>query len=90
MGENTQRLGLKVTFPLLCPQSPGLGPRSLLGYLIVDSLVSQAVQAFKGSKFEDIFEMTDHRTPNTGDAACSPHFKPRGILWRALGNEISP
>jgi hypothetical protein len=40
MGENTQRLGLKVTFPLLCPRSPGLGPRSLLGYLIVDCLVS--------------------------------------------------
>jgi hypothetical protein len=40
MGENIQRLGLKVTFPLLCPRSPELGPRSLLGYLIVDSLVA--------------------------------------------------
>ena len=49
MGENIQRLGLKVTFPLLCPRSPGLGPRSLLGYLIiVDSLVGKRPKADAG------------------------------------------
>ena len=39
-GDNNLRLGLKVIVLLLCPRSPGLGPRSLRGYLIVDSLVS--------------------------------------------------
>ena len=38
-GDNNLRLGLKVIVPLLCPRSPGLGPRPLRGYLIVDSLV---------------------------------------------------
>jgi hypothetical protein len=33
-----RRQGLKTTFALLCPRSPGLTPRSLFGYSIVDSL----------------------------------------------------
>jgi hypothetical protein len=40
IGGNARRQGLKTTFALLCPRSPGLTPRSLLGYLIVDSLIT--------------------------------------------------
>jgi hypothetical protein len=40
IGGNGRRQGLKTTFALLCPRSPGLTPRSLFGYLIVDSLIS--------------------------------------------------
>jgi hypothetical protein len=39
IGGNACRQGLKTTFALLCPRSPGLIPRSLFGYLIVDSLI---------------------------------------------------
>jgi hypothetical protein len=39
IGGNARRQGLKTTFALLCPRSPGLTPRSLFGYLIVDSLI---------------------------------------------------
>jgi hypothetical protein len=41
IGGNARRQGLKTTFALLCPRSPGLTPRSLFGYLIVDSLITQ-------------------------------------------------
>jgi hypothetical protein len=37
---NARRQGLKTTFALLCPRSPGLSPRSLFGYSIVDSLIT--------------------------------------------------
>jgi len=37
MGGNAQRRGLKTSFVLLCPRSPGLTPRSLLGYLFLNS-----------------------------------------------------
>jgi hypothetical protein len=40
IGKNARRQGLKTTFALLCPRSPGLTPRSLFGYSIVDSLIS--------------------------------------------------
>jgi hypothetical protein len=33
------RQGLKTTFAFLCPRSPGLTPRSLFGYSIVDALI---------------------------------------------------
>jgi hypothetical protein len=39
IGGNARRQGLKTTFALLCPRSPGLTPRSLFGYSIVDSLI---------------------------------------------------
>src|SRR5512134_99565 len=39
IGGNARRQGLKTTFALLCPRSPGLTPRSLFGYAIVDSLI---------------------------------------------------
>jgi hypothetical protein len=40
IGGNARRQGLKTTFALLCPRSPGLTPRSLFGYSIVDSLIN--------------------------------------------------
>jgi hypothetical protein len=40
IGGNARRQSLKTTFALLCPRSPGLTPRSLFGYLIVDSLIT--------------------------------------------------
>src|SRR5512134_3240704 len=40
IGGNARRQGLKTTFALLCPRSPGLTPRSLFGYSIVDSLIT--------------------------------------------------
>jgi hypothetical protein len=43
IGGNARRQGLKTTFALLCPRSPGLTPRSLFGYSIVDSLISFCV-----------------------------------------------
>jgi hypothetical protein len=33
IGGNARRQGLKTTFALLCPRSPGLTPRSLFGLL---------------------------------------------------------
>jgi hypothetical protein len=42
IGGNARRQGLKTTFALLCPRSPGLTPRSLFGYSIVDSLIRGA------------------------------------------------
>jgi hypothetical protein len=39
IGGNARRQGLKTTSALLCPRSPGLTPRSLFGYSIVDSLI---------------------------------------------------
>jgi hypothetical protein len=49
MGGNAQRRGLKTSFVLLCPHSPGLTPRSPLGYLIVDSLIKEkTTEADKG------------------------------------------
>jgi hypothetical protein len=47
IGGNARRQGLKTTFALLCPRSPGLTPRSLFGYLIVDSLIRN-YQLFSG------------------------------------------
>jgi hypothetical protein len=41
IGGNARRQGLKTTFAFLCPRSPGLTPRSLFGYSIVDSLIMQ-------------------------------------------------
>jgi hypothetical protein len=40
IGGNARRQGLKTTFALRCPRSPGLTPRSLFGYSIVDSFIS--------------------------------------------------
>jgi hypothetical protein len=40
IGGNARRQGLKTTFALLYPRSPGLSPRSLFGYSIVDSLIT--------------------------------------------------
>src|SRR5512145_446421 len=40
IGGNARRQGLKTTSALLCPRSPGLAPRSLFGYSIVDSLIN--------------------------------------------------
>src|SRR5512145_781834 len=40
IGGNARRQGLKTTFALPCPRSPGLTPRSPFGYSIVDSLIS--------------------------------------------------
>jgi hypothetical protein len=45
IGGNARRQGLKTTFALLCPRSPGLTPRSLFGYSIVDSLINFNVQS---------------------------------------------
>jgi hypothetical protein len=39
IGGNARRQGLKTTSALLCARSPGLTPRSLFGYSIVDSLI---------------------------------------------------
>jgi hypothetical protein len=39
IGGNARRQGLKTTFALLCPRSPGLTPRSLFEYSIMDSLI---------------------------------------------------
>jgi hypothetical protein len=39
LGGNAERRALKINFVLLCPRSPGLTPRSLLDYLLVDSLI---------------------------------------------------
>ncbi|HEY7560459.1 MAG TPA: hypothetical protein VIH18_37265, partial [Candidatus Binatia bacterium] len=44
IGGNARRQGLKTTFALLCPRSPGLTPRSLFGYSIVDSLITRMPQ----------------------------------------------
>jgi hypothetical protein len=41
IGGNARRQCLKTTFALLCPRSPGLTPRPLFGYSIVDSLIFQ-------------------------------------------------
>jgi hypothetical protein len=43
IGGNARRQGLKTTFALLCPRSPGLTPRSLFGYSIVDSSIIQKI-----------------------------------------------
>src|SRR5512145_3212733 len=40
IGGNARWQGLKTSFALLCPRSPGLTPRSLFGYSIVDSLIN--------------------------------------------------
>ena len=40
LGGNAQGQGLKTRFVLPCPRSPGLTSRSLLGYLLMHSLMT--------------------------------------------------
>jgi hypothetical protein len=63
IGGNARRQGLKTTFALLCPRSPGLTPRSLFG-LIVDSLIAKL----------GIFREQEVLTPRLGGAISKSRF----------------
>src|SRR5512145_2890822 len=61
IGGNARRQGLKTTFALLCPRSPGLTPRSLFGYLIVDSTIT--IRTLRGLRdLERVFHRFESRT----------------------------
>jgi hypothetical protein len=53
IGGNARRQGLKTTFALLCPRSPGLTPRSVFGYSIVDSLITAKACPAKSKGHQD-------------------------------------
>jgi predicted ester cyclase len=73
IGGNARRQGLKTTFALLCPRSPGLG------YLIVDSLITEPARGIPGIRsivekrvqlYRD-FRTTIHQMIGEGDLVAT-------------------
>jgi hypothetical protein len=57
LGRNARRQGLKTTFALLCPRSPGLTPRSLHWLLnsgLLNKLPRQRLKTPRAAAFADI------------------------------------